>query len=389
MADGSKKVNYRQERAFSVENYIERGDKCRKKGCYILAIKNYTTALELDCYVAKAYLGRGFAHLQNCDLDMAIEDYTMAIKVAPNWKDEERREAYYYRGIAYETKGDHNSAKADLAETIELAIKDNGRIDLTIDFYTEAIQLNPNNTNAYCERADTYKKRNNIGDIDNAIADYTKVIKLDPNNTKARNELVTAYYKKDDVDKVIACLTEAIGYNPKNTDLYIDRGNAYAYRGDYDSVTSNYKEATFRLKQNYADACLLCGNAYGKKSDYNSAIEYYNEAIRLNPQSMAAYSGRGYAHMRNGDNYSAIEDYNMAITLEPNDPSLYRDRADVYEKNGECELAKIDRANADKLEAEGVEPHVVWVDNNNDVPSWEKDDDYDDDSSVADVIRRP
>ena len=57
---------------------------------------------------ADAYVHRGIAYVQEREYDKAIEDYTKAIRLKPDYAG-----AYANRGYAYSRKGDRRRAKAD------------------------------------------------------------------------------------------------------------------------------------------------------------------------------------------------------------------------------------------------------------------------------------
>lgn len=69
-----------------------------------------------------AYFNRGVAWSGQNKYDLAIADYTAAIKIEPKY-----REAYNNRGNAYRRKGDHALAIADYTEAIKLNPKRESR----------------------------------------------------------------------------------------------------------------------------------------------------------------------------------------------------------------------------------------------------------------------
>jgi tetratricopeptide (TPR) repeat protein len=79
-----------------------------------------------------------------------------AVIQSGKWKGQRLESALNNRGIAYDTKGDHDRAIAD---------------------YDEAIRVNPKFAFAFNNRGTAYK---NKGDPDSAIADYNEAIRLDP-----------------------------------------------------------------------------------------------------------------------------------------------------------------------------------------------------------------
>ena len=64
---------------------------------------------------AEAYLNRGIAHEDLDKLGDAIEDYSQAIMLNPEY-----RALYHYRGLAYERDGKNDLAIADFSEAIKL-----------------------------------------------------------------------------------------------------------------------------------------------------------------------------------------------------------------------------------------------------------------------------
>jgi Flp pilus assembly protein TadD len=102
---------------------------------------------------AGVFLDRGIMFASQGDYELAIENFTEAIKLDPNFAT-----AYNNRGMMYSKKGDYNRAIAD---------------------FSQVIKLNPNNADTYNNRGMMYSKK---GDNDRAIADYTQAIRLDQDN---------------------------------------------------------------------------------------------------------------------------------------------------------------------------------------------------------------
>jgi len=80
-----------------------------------------------------AYYSRGFAYHAIGKYDLAIEDYTEAIRIQPD-----DAEAYFLRGNTYLNKWEYN-----------LAILD----------YTKVIHINPDYAEAYYQRGNSYRDK--------------------------------------------------------------------------------------------------------------------------------------------------------------------------------------------------------------------------------------
>ncbi len=169
-----------EDRRFQAIDWFEKGYQHSLKNEHDSAIEAYTNAIALDPNYAAAYNNRGIAYDDKGQYDRAIEDYSKAIALDPNLA-----AAYFLRGLAYDSKGQY---------------------DIAIKNFTKAIELDPNYTVAYFFRGSAYDSK---GQYDIAIKNFTKAIELDPNYTVA----------------------------------YFLRGSAYDLSGNLGRATSDYKKA--------------------------------------------------------------------------------------------------------------------------------------------------
>jgi TPR repeat len=98
------------------EFYLKRGEDFSGARQYDRAIDDYTTAIQLKPDYAEAYNDRAFAHYLKGDFERAIADYTRAIQLRPNYP-----KAYNSRGVVY-MSGGYGAAKSvpDFDRAIEL-----------------------------------------------------------------------------------------------------------------------------------------------------------------------------------------------------------------------------------------------------------------------------
>ncbi len=119
----------------------------------ISAIKDYTTAINIDHSYFMAYFGRATILSKIDKIDEAIKDYSVVLSINKRFMP-----AYINRGNLYSEKRQYKKAIAD---------------------YTKAIKLNPQNPLGYLNRAQTYI---DAGLLNNALTDYETMLKLYPNN---------------------------------------------------------------------------------------------------------------------------------------------------------------------------------------------------------------
>lgn len=253
---------------------FDKGLTSENKGDYEETIKHYTNALEQGLRPPEVYNNRGNVYLRISKVDKAINDFSEAIAVKPDFA-----EAYVNRGNAYCEQRE-----------FDLAIKD----------LNEAIRLNPDFAEAYKNRGTVYL---NKADFDLALEDFDKAIQLDPDNA----------------------------------DFYLSRGGANKVKGDFEKAISDLNKAT-QLNPNDADNYLLRGTVYTSKREFDKAIDEFNKTIELKQDYANAYFCRGIVqlHLKNwrearGDLTRAE---NMGIDIITAFHNSYKDVAMFERKNG-------------------------------------------------------
>jgi len=91
-------------------------------------------------------------------------------------------------GVSGEAKTTQQTSNSFFERGILFA--DRGDYDMAIEDFTEALKLQPDNIQAYYRRGLAYIKK--FDSDDKAIADFSQAIKLDPNDKKARENLEKA-----------------------------------------------------------------------------------------------------------------------------------------------------------------------------------------------------
>jgi len=161
-----------------------------------------------------AYNNFGIFYYYLGEYHKAIDDYTKAIQLNPNYTD-----AYYSRGIAYYNLKQYKKAIFD---------------------YTHVILLDSNYISAYMNRGNAY---NNSGQYEKAITDYTQAIQLNPNDVSIYINRGNAYTNLEEYEKAIADYTYAIQLNPNSTYAYFNRAIAYRMLGKDEKAIADENKA--------------------------------------------------------------------------------------------------------------------------------------------------
>ena len=109
-------------REHTAEHYRELGMSRARQGRPGDALSALDTVVSLLPLDARAYNDRGYAHQLGKNLDKAIDDYTAAILVYPDFG-----LAYFNRGVAYRERGETEKADDDLAAAEALGYDESPR----------------------------------------------------------------------------------------------------------------------------------------------------------------------------------------------------------------------------------------------------------------------
>lgn len=168
----SAMADYNKALSLNPKNGVAQLDRTTlDSGSYTLRrIPDYNLAIEYlmtgnnTTELARAYYVRGYIYLTVKRFNEAISDFTMTIKLRPNYSS-----AFSRRAFAYKYR------------------KDKGDVDAAIADCTEFIRIKPNDTFGYIERGGLYERK---GETEKAVSDYRAALALDPNTYSTKTRLV-------------------------------------------------------------------------------------------------------------------------------------------------------------------------------------------------------
>ncbi|QEI40338.1 Photosystem I assembly protein Ycf3 [Dolichospermum sp. UHCC 0315A] len=259
---------------------------------------------------ADEYMRLGYECLEKKDYQGAFGYYTQVLQLKPN-----NESAYFNRGLTRDYLGDKQGA---------------------IDDFTQAIRIDPNYALAYTSRGNA--RGDHLGDKPGAIDDYTQAIKIDPNYVNAYSNRGIVRYALGDKPGAIEDCNLAIKINPNDANPYINREVVRSALGDKQGAIEDYNLA-IKFNPDFANAYLLRGVVRDDLGNKQGAIDDYNLAIKFNPNYALAYYNRGVVRYALGDKPGAIDDYNLAIKFNPNDANAYYGRGVVRYALGDKQAA--------------------------------------------------
>ncbi|MEH2205971.1 MAG: tetratricopeptide repeat protein [Nostoc sp.] len=185
IADCTQAINFAPD---NFEAYLNRGVAHYRQGDYSAAIVDHNRAIALKPYNFRAYYNRGLARAGDGKDSEAIFDFNLALTQIPRITSLLLADIYNDRGLAHLVLQDIQAAMLD---------------------FNLAIRLNANDYRAYFNRACACGRN---GDDFGAVRDFSQVIRLNPSNAQAYVNRGVAQYRLGYHLAAIADLQKASEY---------------------------------------------------------------------------------------------------------------------------------------------------------------------------------
>jgi len=197
---------------------------------YQTDIIEYTKAIEIDPTDDVAWFNRGITRLKIYDFSGSIIDLSKSLEI---YAQDER--AYYFRAVSKYNMDDYSGAISDVFKAFEINPKlnvidwdniihrgINEYINTIID-YTNAIEYNPWDTNAYQKRA---QLKEYAGYYSEANTDYTEIIGMDSCNIGAYFKRgYNKYFHLEDHTGALEDFDSALKISPEALEIYLHRAS--------------------------------------------------------------------------------------------------------------------------------------------------------------------
>ena len=236
---------------------------------------------------ANAFCSRANLHKDDGDLSAAIRDYTSAVELDPHCV-----RAYNGRGIVYGMRGEPFEA---------------------IRNFDLAIEVDPDDVPAYQNRAQALRM---LRRYEEALNDVEQALTRAPASASALIMRAVIQMDAGDADAALQDLDAALAIDPKATEALIERARAYVKLDIHDRAVHDCT-AALRLAPDDPRALIVRGNVRLLKRRYRQAIGDLTRAIEVDPRSARAHTLRGRAYVELGQPALAQADFDVAARLDP------------------------------------------------------------------------
>lgn len=265
---------------------------------------------------AVEFFKKGQAHWKNLDIQDAIDAYTEAIKIYPNYM-----AALGERGTINFMIAKPELALPDFEAVLKLEPKNAKFLNYRGLTFTE-IALKIKETEIFNKpAADNAQK---------ALADFNSAIEIEPKNSSYYNSRGKLLLEFEFYHEAIVDFEKAILLEPKNE-------YAYTYLGYAKFVTEKGNgieeiDKAISLNPSFGEAFYLRGQVDRMAGRYEEAISDFDRAIEISKYNAKYYNARGMLHFRQQDGYAAVKDFSKAIDEKRDYGTAYFNRAMTYKK---------------------------------------------------------
>jgi len=265
--------------------------KAEKKSTYDSPENVNFLVLNKKQFLGLILYNRGVDNINRNNIQNAINDFTSALKLYPNF-----HEAYKSRGSLYLRQYRNKEALDDLKKANALepncpsTLFNLGNAYLNLDYITEALnnydrasELAPDYSEIYHNRGLCYAEGYNY---EKALAELTKAIKMSP-SAKAYYDRAVINGSAKNYTEAISDYGDAISLDDKYIDAYHNRGIVYASQELYLNAVADFEKAISLVPEENVSKKSLCyknlGLTFYKMKNYFRAADWFKKYVELRP----------------------------------------------------------------------------------------------------------
>lgn len=286
--------------AQSSKQYMKAGEEFLRKGSFDDAIEQFSKAIELDPDYEKAYIQRARTYIQLENYENASLDFDRAIVF--NEKD---GELYYLAGNSYYELGE-----------FEIALQ---RLNLAINYKNNFYE-------AYMVRSVVLTE---LRRYQEALDDCRKCLKIKEDERGFYN-IARVYENLEMYPEAEEAYGLSIDENPRVITTHFALASLLYKMENYEDAYTSSEEVLL-LDPRHLEGMILQGQILAAQNNYPKAIEVLSLASIEYPEEPRIFLYRGDYYSALNQPGNAIIDYTRVIELDPGLASAYYKRAGAYE----------------------------------------------------------
>lgn len=265
----------------------------------------------------------------------AIAQFTSAINLSPEYK-----EAYQYRGIAYQSLNEHKKAADDFNRAIIFDPKSEVLLTLLAKSYNELKQykeaIDAVNKATFLNRKYVPAYQEKIKAMI-ALDKAFDALKVSDSTLALDGSALNYYYqgvineKLNSPQKSEWAYTKSLKEDKKFIDSYVALANLQTNINKLDEAMANCNEA-LKIDPTSRQALLARSRIFVKRQDFQNAINDISRNIVNNPTDEEMFFIRATYYQQFSQHQNAINDFNKVLSLNSKNADALYNRAKSYEE---------------------------------------------------------
>jgi tetratricopeptide (TPR) repeat protein len=270
-------------------------------GCFMMAMLYIRELQEKDIIKAESYLERGLEELARCNLSPDLKLFQTTFNrnglALIRYRQGRYQEAIELCRWCYEQvdtfiePGQHLLYRSVLLFNIAQVYDFTGNYTEAINYFTDAMAIDPNYSEYYNSRGNLYFK---MGQKENALSDYLKAIELSAPYPEVWANVGQCYRHLGEFEKAVDAYSHALDLQPNQLSVLVARAQVLEMLGELNKSLADYSAA---LKIDSNQPFVLANRAviYYEAGCYQDALNDLNQAIVLSPETADLYQNRAIA----------------------------------------------------------------------------------------------
>ena len=167
-----------------------------------------------------------------------------------------------------------------------------------------------------------------LGDHAKAIPIYLDLLSIVPDHADALHLMGEALYRQGQHESALPYLNRAVATHPHH--FYLNtRAMVFLDLGYLQEAEQDLRRA-IKAVPNYLEAHINLSNVFRKKRDFKNAKRYAELALKLDPQSAAAWNSVGAVQMETMQLDEALVSFDHVLTLAPNALATVKNKSKIF-----------------------------------------------------------
>jgi tetratricopeptide (TPR) repeat protein len=291
---------------------------------------------------AKQYYKTGLTFVEAGNYQDAIDQFTKALDLEPEYT-----QAYVERARSYEAYGDLKNAADDLKRALVFEQKepelyyDAARVNFSLERYKDALQLVTQSTELDRKSEASFRL---LARIQLALEDYSNALVSINKALTLKDNPENNFYRGQISEKMKNYIqaetdyTKAISKNQQYAEAYLALAGL-RLQMDKPQEAMESCNTLLALEPLNKEALLIRSRIYAKLTEYPKAIDDMSKILFNNPDDKEMYLVRGNYYQEFTQHQNAINDFSKALLIDPKFPEAIYKRAFSYEQVGDFKSA--------------------------------------------------